>query len=244
MKIYLDKKKNKRLISFIYNSNLLTGITFNENLELISNSSQFIDNRINLAGLDEMSDVVEKTIGYSVSAIMSKQQILQNGLLSTLISYISNKQIYHNEQLTESNITDIITRALTQYYYKNTLKDDDFNWISINNPRTVNFVWASLRNSYLHPTKNNITIIFDLECGRENRSPTAYQAMNLEKNPPNLESKLECIKLFFDSWGEPLVSQKSLMESIKTRWDNIKNSSEKLKENSDSPKREISDPFN
>ena len=42
--------------------------------------------------------------------------------------------------------------------------------------------------------------------------------MNLEKNPPNLESKLECVKLFFDSWGEPLPNQKQLMESIKNRW--------------------------
>ena len=50
--------------------------------------------------------------------------------------------------------------------------------------------------------------------------------MNLEINPPNLESKLECVKLFFDSWGEPLPNQKQLMESIKNRWDNIKNRSE------------------
>lgn len=34
MNMYLDKKKNKRLISFLYNSNLLTGMSFNENLEL------------------------------------------------------------------------------------------------------------------------------------------------------------------------------------------------------------------
>lgn len=233
MNMYLDKKKNKRLISFLYNSNLLTGISVNENLELNfnppnNNSQQFIDNRINLAGLDEMSDVVEKIIRDSVISIINKQPIFQNGLLSLVIGYISNGLIHHTEQLTESNIADVITRALMQYFYKNTLKDDDFNWISINNPRIVNFVWASLRNSYLYPTKNNIAIIFDLEYGHAgtNRSQTAYQAMNLEKNPPNLESKLECIKLFFDSWGEPLVSQKSLMESIKTRWDNIKNSSE------------------
>lgn len=233
MNMYLDKKKNKRLISFLYNSNLLTGISVNENLELNfnppnNNSQQFIDNRINLAGLDEMSDVVEKIIRDSVISIINKQPIFQNGLLSLVIGYISNGLIHHTEQLTESNIADVITRALMQYFYKNTLKDDDFNWISINNPRIVNFVWASLRNSYLYLTKNNIAIIFDLEYGHAgtNRSQTAYQAMNLEKNPPNLESKLECIKLFFDSWGEPLVSQKSLMESIKTRWDNIKNSSE------------------
>ena len=63
MNMYLDKKKNKRLISFLYNSNLLTGISVNENLELNfnppnNNSQQFIDNRINLAGLDEILSLI------------------------------------------------------------------------------------------------------------------------------------------------------------------------------------------
>lgn len=231
MNLYFDKKKNKRLISFLYNSNLLTGVSFNENLELIinptnNNPSQFIDGRINLAGLDEMSSIVEKIIKNSVTAIINKQQLLQNGLLLTVIGYISTRYINNNTPLTESNVADVITRELMQFFYKNTLKDDDFNWISINNQRIINFVWASLRNSYLYPAKNNITINFDLEYGLSNRAKTAYQIMNLEINPPNLESKLECVKLFFDSWGEPLPNQKQLMESIKNRWDNIKNRSE------------------
>ena len=85
MNMYLDKKKNKRLISFLYNSNLLTGVSFNENLELIinptnNNPSQFIDGRINLAGLDEMSSIVEKIIKNSVTAIINRHSAANLGI--------------------------------------------------------------------------------------------------------------------------------------------------------------------
>lgn len=228
MSMYWDKKRDKRLISFLYNSNLFTGISFNDNLEIIINQTNnssfpFIDNRINSIRLDEMDDGVNNIINNSITALINRQQIIQNGLLSSLIIYISNRPIYVSTPLTRSNIDDILIKELTHYFHRNTLKDDDFNWISIDNPRVVNFVWASLRNSYFHLTKNNVVINFDLENSYTNIQQTAYQAMNLEINPPDLKNKIESIKLFFDSWGEPLFSQKNLMASIKSKWDKIKN---------------------
>ena len=64
MSMYWDKKRNKRLISFLYNSNFFTAMTFNANLEFIFNPDptnnrplNYIDYRINSVGLNEMARI-------------------------------------------------------------------------------------------------------------------------------------------------------------------------------------------
>lgn len=240
MSMYWDKKRDKRLISFLYNSNFFTGISFSDNLELTYNQASnnhiynYIDNRINTVGLDEMTSEVDRIINNSITSLMNRYRMNPDGVLQSIINNILARPIYNNIQPTESNITDNLIKELEHYFHKNTLRDDDFNWISIDNPRIVNFVWASLRSSSFNPNKSNITINYDLDTShnskmgslRLNQYTTPYKAMNLEMNPPDLKSKLESIKLFFDSWGEPLINQKSLMTSIKTKWDLVKNKTE------------------
>ena len=69
----------------------------------------------------------------------------------------------------------------------------------------------------------NIAPSFNLGLGQPGN---LYRNLHLEINPPDLKCKIESIKLFFDSLGEPLISQKSLMTSIKNKWDSIKNKTE------------------
>lgn len=240
MSTYWDTKRDKRLISFLYNSNFFTGMIFNDNLELIFNPTNnnnpfiYIDNRINSVGLNEMANDVDNIINFSLITPKNTYQINANGLLMRIIVHISARPIYNTVPLTQSNTADILIKELEHYFHKNTLRDDDFDWISIDNPRLVNFVWASLRNSSFNPNKSNITINYDLDTShnskignlRPNQYITPYKAMNLEMNPPDLNGKLESIKLFFDSWGEPLINQKNLMTSIKTKWNLVKNKTE------------------
>jgi hypothetical protein len=160
-----------------------------------------------------------------------------NGLLQNIISFILTNQVCNNIQPTEANISDFLIKELENYFHKNTLRDDDFNWISIDNPRIVNFVWASLRACSFSQTKSNISINQELDARVNlNIAPSfnlglgqpgnLYRNLHLEINPPDLKCKIESIKLFFDSLGEPLISQKSLMTSIKNKWDSIKNKTE------------------
>ncbi len=231
MSMYWDKKKDTRLISFLYNSIFFTGVSLNNNLELtfnpsLNNSLPLIDNRINLTGLDGMSNAIENIIKTSITNLINRQPPLQVGILSVVIGNILSMKIPAGTPIAESNLSDILVKELSNYFYRNTLKDDDFNWISISSPRVVDFVWSSLRNSYFHLTKNNIIINSELDYRYANKMPDAYQAMNLEKNPPDLKSKIASIKLFFDSWGEPFSNQEQLMKLIKSKWEYIKNRSE------------------
>lgn len=243
MSMHWDKRRDRRLISFLYNSNFFTAMTFNDDLSFIFNFNTvgnnrpfgYIDYRINSTSLDEMINKIDEIINNSVASTVNRYVTNPDGLLQQIVNYILTRPIYSNTQPTQSNINNNLIKELENYFYKNTLRDEDFNWISINNDRVVNFVWSSLISSHFDSSKSNIKINYDLDASYNNHNisnlrisqhATPYRAMNLEANPPDLNSKLENIKLFFDSWGEPLVSQKQLMASIKTKWDNIKNRSE------------------
>ncbi|WP_320151433.1 hypothetical protein [uncultured Tolumonas sp.] len=236
--MYWDQKRNKRLISFLYNSNFFTGANLNENLEFVFSTPNtldpfYIDQRINSARLSEMSNTLDGIINNSISAMMNRYPAKITGPLEDVINRTLNAQI--NISPTNADITKKLIMELECYFHKNTLNDNEFNWISIDNQRLVDFVWTSLKISTFKSSKSDIEISFDLDNGITNkqsefykthRKNHPYKEMRLEENITDLKSKTESIKLFFDSWGEPLNIQKSLMSSIKEKWDSIKNRTE------------------
>ena len=240
MRVHWDKKKDKRLISFLYNSNFFTALTINPDLELISNqtsnfnSFNLIDYRMNSVGLDEMASKIENTINNSIASIINGALPAPIDQIQSIINFILSNPANYNTQPTEQNIANHLNKGLEHYFHKNTLKDDEFNWISINNPRLVNFVWASLRMCSFSQTKSNISITYELNNSINLKTAletnwgsglpgNLYRNLHLETNPPDSRCKLESIKLFFDSLGEPLLNQKTLMSLIKNKWDLIKN---------------------
>lgn len=224
-----DKKKEKRLISFLYNANFFTDLIVNDNLEFTSNVAMphpNIDVRINSAGLDEMSNEINNIINNTVTAIMYGHPNNMPPPIQLIINQILSRAVYNNAERSQPYITNAIKGGLTSFFHKNTIRDEDFDWISIDNQRLVNFVWTSLRCALFSQTKNIITINYELNSDTYSsmlKTIKPYHAMHLEQNPSNLKDKIECIKLFFDSWGVPLPAQQNLMSSIKNKWNNIKN---------------------
>lgn len=209
MSMYWDKKKDTRLISFLYNSIFFTGVSLNNNLELIFNSSinnllPIIDNKINLSGLDEMSNTIDNIMKASITNLINRQPLLQVGMLSVVINNVLSSKIPINTLLIESNLSDILVKELRNYFYKNTLKDNDFDWISIENKRLVDFVWTSLRMCSFGESKRNVSINYELDDGVNLRTTfntdmflgrpgNLYRDLHLEINPPDLKCKLESI---------------------------------------------------
>lgn len=227
-----DKKKDKRLITFLYNSNFFTELSFNDNLEIIFNAAvphPSINAQINAVGLDEMTNAINNIIKNEITAIMHGYQNNVNSPIQPIINHILSRPIYNNAERNQTYITNAIKSGLTSFFHKNTIRDEDFDWISIDNQRLVDFVWTSLRCTSFSQTKSILTINCELNPPHysgifKNMSP--YHAMHLEPNLSNLKDKIECIKLFFDSWGVTLLAQQNLMTSIKNKWSDIKNRTE------------------
>ena len=242
MNVYFDKKKDKRLISFIYNSNLFQGASINENLELIIDTTKkyllrFIDSKINSTSLDEMVNTINVRLDNTITNTINRYQTIHNDFLQHVLNAILNKMFFNNIPQTQPKIAEYLVSGLESYFHKNTLRDDDFNWISIDNPRIVNFVWSSLRICNFDQTRNNVFInyefhentnTFSLNKLMLEKQERLYLKNNLEINPPSLKLKIESIKLFFDSLEVSLFAKEKLMSSIKNKWEEIKNRTEMI----------------
>ncbi|HEH9404406.1 TPA: hypothetical protein SIA26_001892 [Aeromonas bestiarum] len=120
------------------------------------------------------------------------------------------------------------------------LRSDAFDWISPENQRLCDFVWACLRIS--HSSRSGILtyeqalkitdeeeqdrrLVIDLLGTKSNHRDYLYDQLGLPKRASDSHTKKNCIVRFFDLWDASREKKEKQMETFSCAWDKIKNKS-------------------
>lgn len=123
------------------------------------------------------------------------------------------------------------------------LRTEAFDWISPENQRLCNFIWAYLRIS--HSSRSGILTyeqalkitdesdeeeqdrreVIDLLGTKSNHRDYLYDQLGLPKRASDSYTKKSCIVRFFDLWDVSREKKEKQMETFSCAWDKIKNKS-------------------
>ncbi|MFQ2423071.1 hypothetical protein ACK311_19660 [Aeromonas caviae] len=123
------------------------------------------------------------------------------------------------------------------------LSSESFDWISPENQRLCNFLWACLRIS--HSSRSGILTykqalkipdesdeeaqdqrpVIDLLGTKSNHRDYLYDQLGLPKFASDSYTKKNCIVRFFDLWDASREKKEKQMEAFSHAWNKIKNKS-------------------
>ena len=128
-------------------------------------------------------------------------------------------------------------------FHTNCLSTERFDWISPDNDRLCNFIWAFLKSS--RNVRGTLQceqsfMILDGEDGEVNssRAPkinilntmpdtdtNAYREIGLPMHMSGSHEKKKCIIRFFDLWDVSIINKECQMKGFEEAWQRIKNNS-------------------
>lgn len=195
---------------------------------------------------DDIGERVPRRRGYSIPGIEDAANKL-NSFTSDLARYSWGgdllfkklRGIHSETRGRDFEDSREVKGMMLEIFHHHCISSESFNWISPDNERLCNFIWASLLSSYScqHGLKCNQTLeITDNEDDMDNltREPevdilnlnkSVYHQLNLPIHVSKMHDKIKYIIRFFDLWDEPVGIKERQMNKFEDAWLKIKNKS-------------------
>jgi hypothetical protein len=195
---------------------------------------------------DDIGEKVQRRRGYSIPGIEDAANKL-NSFTSDLATYKWGEDLLfeklriiklktHGRDFEDPRE---VKRMMLDIFYHHCISLESFNWISPDNERLCNFIWASLLSSYSyqHGLQCNQTLeITDDEDDIDNRTrepeidilnlnKSVYHQLNLPIHVNKIHDKIKYIIRFFDLWDESVDIKERQMKKFEDAWLKIKNKS-------------------
>ncbi|MFQ2545257.1 hypothetical protein ACK3Z0_18340 [Aeromonas caviae] len=210
------EKKDHRAMLFLYNRFIENAGFYNDN------SPRFMARETTSATPPKIISELTDFVGFVVD---------RKGERQDLIDALTFFKINFNRD--ELNDPIKVKNLMLEVFYQSCLGDKDFAWISNSDDRLVNFIWASilLINDEVQFRDGVFQSISIDKTEPRSRLADAftneslYSSLCLVNHPTSNRDKILNITLFFDLCRLSLRKKTSLMNILKSRWGEIKNSS-------------------